>query len=134
MHQYPFEVRDHDAWSKIPVRYPNNYVKWTPGQVSKEVISKVNKRGRGKIAKRGKNYRYKGFYTGDQIRARLKKRTWQVYPSKKVEGERAPTKMLFGPTVAELAQKTFISDSQAMRKAISKLNQNMAKSFAKAYR
>lgn len=129
--KYPFSITDSTAISKAPLRKKSGHVVWTEGQWSKEVRVEVRK-GKSLIAKRGKSYRLKGFFTGTNIKAREQKATWDIYPSKDVLGKRAPYSTLFGPSLATLVSTVYEKDN-VVKNGVDVLTDDILKAFVKSY-
>ena len=132
LHKFPYTVSNSNALSKAPLRrVPLGRVTWKEGKWSKEVKVSIV-RGKSKIAKRGKNYRLKGFEHNGRILARKQKATWLVKPSLNIEGTRAPVSQLFGPSLATLAKVIYTKDAIALR-AEDKMTNDIIDAIVKAY-
>jgi len=129
--KYPYTETRVSANSKYPNRLPNRFVRWTPKSYAFETKVSVQK-SKNLIAKRGKNYRQKGFVYNGKILAREQKATWKVFPSKFVEGVRAPFSELYGPSLATLIAKVYDVDP-VVAKAKDKVQEDILNAVVRGY-
>ncbi len=132
--KYPYTIENSSSISSAPIRGKNGYVFWKKGQYSKNVKVSVRK-GKPSIARQpGGNFdKRRGFVQGKDIKARLTAKTWDRYPVRFDQGQRAPYSTLFGPSLADLANKVYEQAEKGRDRVVSsaldKVSETIADSF-----
>jgi hypothetical protein len=123
-------INNSSSLSAIPWVEANGWVKWTRGEFSKETLVSV-RRGRKEIPTLRDR---KGFTVNGKIRVRKQDATWRKFPGVALpQGERkGMTKMMFGPTLSELASKVYDKDTQVAA-AKEKVTTDMIRAFTNFY-
>lgn len=125
------QVNPSNAISKAPLKKPNGLIKWTKGKWSKTVTVEP-RRGRRKIGRLTTNSKFKVFYIGDSLVARIQQATWNKFPTKGFAGVRAPVAVAFGPSLSQQAEKLFNTDPR-VKDNFSNMQTEIINSFLKYY-
>ncbi len=132
--KYPYTITNSSSISSAPIRGKKGHVFWKKGQYSKNIKVSVRK-GKPSIARQpGGNFdKRRGFIQGKDIKARLTDKTWDRYPVRFDLGQRAPYSTLFGPSLADLANKVYEQAEKgrdsAVANALDKVSETIADSF-----
>jgi len=138
--KYPYVVTDSNSFSTARGIIPGtDRFNIQRGQFSEDIKVSVRK-GKPSIARQGPgNFdKRRGFLQRGQIKARVRQATWNVLPtSQNPIGTRAAYTTLFGPSLAELANKVYeqgeIGRDKQVVASIDRLQTELIDSFVRFY-
>jgi len=139
--EYPYTKHELDVRNAIPIKPEEGKKYYIPVNKAVQVISRVRKRGSIELPRfRPKYKKFLGTDAQDNIRifSRKQKETWLKFPTEIDSegiargGKRADVEILFGPSLATLAERVYEKDKIVQQK-IEKLTDKVIKSFQDFY-
>jgi len=113
LHEYPHSTKELAVKNSIPFRLSGGFIKYTPVNKAQSVTVTIRNSKGGGVSPTSKRTKYKKFLANGKIFVREQKATWLDIPSvHNTNGIRAPIRMLFGPSLADLARITYENDSK----------------------